>query len=98
MATVLNLGLKEYATHSVVKEKIEDWVKLSIEFAARKEKDQKVDEAKTALPAQLNTQSSAEEASAAVVREVKKGYDMLLIGLEQALLSNGEGRGSLHAS
>src|ERR1051326_1360058 len=99
MATVLDLGLKEYATHSVVREKIEDWVRLSIEFATRKEMQRKGDEVKaTAPPAQLNTQSSTEEPSAAVSREVKKGYDMLFIGLEQALLSNGEKPGSLHAS
>jgi len=78
MVTVLNLGLKEPATHSVVKEKIEDWVKLSIEFATRKEDSQHGDEAKAAAPpAQVNTQSSTEEPSAAVLKEVKKGYDML---------------------
>ena len=99
IATVLNLGMKEHATHSVVKEKIEDWVKLSIDFATRKEDRQNSDESKTASPpAQLNTQSSTEEPSAAVLNEVKKGYDMLFIGLEQALPSNGEKSGPLHAS
>lgn len=99
MATVLNLGLKEPEAHSVVKEKIEDWVRLSIEFAARKEEKAKDDEAKAAAPpAQLNTQSSSEEPSAAVLKEAKKGYDMLFIGLEQALLSNGEKPATLHAS
>ena len=89
MATVLDLGLKEPATHSVVKEKIEDWVKLSIEFATRKEEQQNGGDAKAPPPlAQLNTQSSTEEPSAAVLKEVKKGYDMLFIGLEQALPSN----------
>jgi len=50
MATVLDLGLKEHATHSVVKEKIEDWVRLSIEFAIRKEAKQSGDDAKAAAP------------------------------------------------
>jgi nucleotide-binding universal stress UspA family protein len=91
MATVLDLGLKEYATHSVVKERIEDWVKLSIEFATRKEEQQNGGDAKAPAPlAQLNTQSSTEEPSAAVLKEVKKGYDMLFIGLEQALPSNAD--------
>src|SRR5713226_10250581 len=90
MATVLDLGLQEPATHSVVKEKIEDWVKLSIDFATRKQDRTSGDEAKTAAPpAQLNTQSSTEEPSAAVLNELKKGYDMLFIGLEQALPPNG---------
>jgi nucleotide-binding universal stress UspA family protein len=89
MATVLDLGLKEYATHSVVKERIEDWVRLSIEFATRKEEQQNGDGGKAPPPpAQLNTQSSTEEPSTAVLKEVKKGYDMLFIGLEQALPSN----------
>jgi Kef-type K+ transport system membrane component KefB/nucleotide-binding universal stress UspA family protein len=99
MATVLDLGLKEHATHSVVREKIEDWVKLSIEFAARKEQNQYGDDAKapTSL-AQLNTQLSTEEPSAAVLKEVKKGYDMLFIGLEHALSSKGEEPDTLHTS
>src|ERR1051326_2372690 len=50
MATVLDLGLKEYATHSVVREKIEDWVRLSIEFATRKEMQRKGDEVKATAP------------------------------------------------
>ncbi len=99
MATVLDLGLKEHATHSVVKEKIEDWVRLSIEFAIRKEAKQSGDDAKAAVPpAQLNTQSSTEEPSAAVLKELKKGYDMLFVGLERALPSNGEKPDTLHAS
>jgi len=98
MATVLDLGLQEPATHSVVKEKIEDWVKLSIDFATRKQDRTSGDEAKTAAPpAQLNTQSSTEEPSAAVLNEVKKGYDMLFIGLEQALPPNGGNSGALNA-
>src|SRR5713101_729091 len=99
IATVLNLGMQEHATHSVVKEKIEDWVKLSIEFAAREEEPLNRGGAKAPAPlAHLTTQSSTEEPAAAVLKEVKKGYDMLFIGLEQALLSNGERPGSLHAS
>lgn len=91
MATVLDLGLKEHAAPSVVKERIEDWVKLSIEFATRKDEKQNGDEAKAAAPpAQLNTQSSTEEPSAAVLKELKKGYDMLFIGLEQSLSNNGD--------
>ena len=50
MATVLDLGLKEPATHSVVKEKIEDWVKLSIEFATRKEEQRNGGDAKAPAP------------------------------------------------
>ncbi len=99
IATVLNLGMQEHATHSVVKEKIEDWVKLSIDFAARKEVRQNGDEAKTtAPPAQLNTQSSTDEPSAAVLNEVKKGYDMLFIGLEQAIPPNGGKSGVIACS
>src|SRR6266849_4431031 len=91
MATVLGLGLNEPATHSVVKEKIEDWVKLSIEFATRKEEPLNRGGAKAPAPlAHLTTQSSTEEPAAAVLKEVKKGYDMLFIGLEQALPSTAD--------
>jgi Kef-type K+ transport system membrane component KefB/nucleotide-binding universal stress UspA family protein len=91
MATLLDLGLNEPATRSVVKEKIEDWVKLSIEFATRKEEQLNGGDARAPAPlAQLNTQSSTEEPAAAVLKEVKKGYDMLFIGLEQALPSNAD--------
>lgn len=87
MATLLDLGLQEPTAHSVVKEKVEDWVKLSIEFAAHKEERQH--DTKTAEPlAHLNIQTSIEESSAAVLKELKKGYDMLFVGLEQALSSS----------
>src|SRR5713101_4416833 len=98
IATVLNLGMQEHATHSVVKEKIEDWVKLSIEFAAREEEPLNRGGAKAPAPlAHLTTQSSTEEPAAAVLKEVKKGYDMLFIGLEQALPPNGGNSGALNA-
>jgi Kef-type K+ transport system membrane component KefB/nucleotide-binding universal stress UspA family protein len=98
MATVLDLGLKEHETPSVVKEKIEDWVKLSMGFAMRKE-EHHGDEAMGASPhTQLNIQLSTEEPSAAVLKEVKKGYDMIFVGLKQALLSNGEKPDTFHAS
>jgi len=32
------------------------------------------------------------------LKELKKGYDMLFVGLEQALPSNGEKPDTLHAS
>ena len=97
MATVLDLGLKEHAAHSVVREKIEDWVKLSLEFG--KEDQQNSDDAKAAgPPAQLNTQSSSEEPSVAVLKEMKKGYDMIFVGLEQALPRAGERPERLHPS
>ena len=98
IVTVLNLGRKEHATHSVVKEKIEDWVKLSIDFATDKEDRESSDETKTAPPAQMNTQSSTEEPSAAILNEVKKGYDMLFIGLQQALPSASGKSGDLNTS
>ncbi len=99
IATVLDLGLKEHETPSVVRERIEDWVKLSMEFATRKEEQQDADKAMVVSPhTQLNTQSSTEEPSAAVLKEVKKGYDMIFVGLKQALLSNGEKPDTFHAS
>lgn len=99
MATVLDLGLKEPATNSVVKEKIEDWVKLSIEFATRKEElGNAGDEKAPAALARLNTQSSTEEPAAAVLKELKKGYDMLFIGLEQASPSDAQKPDTLHSS
>ena len=99
MATVLDLGLKEHATPSVVKEKIEDWVRLAIEFATREEDHRNGDDAKAAAPpAQLNTQSSTEEPAAAVLKEVKKGYDMLFVGLEQSLSNNGDETDAFNSS
>ena len=99
MATVLNLGLNEPKAQSVVREKIEDWVRLSIAFASSKEEKQKDDEAKAANPpAQLNTQSSNENPCEAVLKEAKKGYDMLFIGLEEALLGTGKKSESLQTS
>ncbi len=91
--------MKEHETPSVVRERIEDWVKLSMEFATRKEEQQDADKAMVVSPhTQLNTQSSTEEPSAAVLKEVKKGYDMIFVGLKQALLSNGEKPDTFHAS
>ncbi|MEO7971084.1 MAG: cation:proton antiporter [bacterium] len=90
MATVLDLGLKEHDTNSVVKEKIADWVRMSIEFGTRTDQTQNGSVAGTPAPlVQLNTQSSSEEASVAVLKEVKKGYDMMFVGLEQSLSNNG---------
>ena len=99
IATVLNLGMKEHTTHSVVKEKIEDWVKLSIDFATGNEERNSDDETKTAAPpAQLNPQSSTEEPSVAVLNEVKKGYDMVFVGLEQALPPTSGSTGDLNTA
>ncbi|MFN2576088.1 MAG: cation:proton antiporter [Pyrinomonadaceae bacterium] len=99
IATVLDVGLKEHDTPSVVREKIEDLVKLSIEFASSKEVQLNGGDQKAASPpAQLNTQLSTEEPSTAVLKEIKKGYDMIFIGLQQALLSNGETADTFHAS
>ena len=92
MATVLELGSKRGLGDL---EKPTSFAKMSLEFAAQSsavEKRAVSAAAGLGTPAaatsstvpSINTQTSSEEPCTAVMKEVKKGYDLLIIGLDHA--------------
>jgi len=92
MATVLELGNKRELRDL---EKPASFAKMSLEFVARSNAVEKrafsaavgsgapAAATSTTVPS-INTQTSSEEPGAAVMKEVKKGYDLLIIGLDHA--------------
>ena len=72
--------------------RIENRVKMAIDLAAsnhlKKSKKDSEEEELSPLPTQLTTKLSHEQPSSAILRELKKGYDMIFVGLEDALLQN----------
>jgi nucleotide-binding universal stress UspA family protein len=49
-------------------------------------------------PAQLTALNSAEEPSLAILNEIKNGYDMMFVGLEDALTPDGKTPGTISSS
>jgi nucleotide-binding universal stress UspA family protein len=104
MATVLDLEPEEKlpTVPPVLSEQIEDWVKMAVELAASNELKKRKKDSEAAVlsppPAQLTSRSSNKEASAAILNEVKNGYDMIFVGLENALSHNGKSPGTLSGS
>lgn len=99
MATVLELGRKREAGDL---ETPANFAKMSLEFAAKSNlvekkaaKENSGAPASVASPAapSINTQSSSEEPCAAVMKEIKKGYDLLIIGLDHASGNGGRPSG-----
>ena len=98
MATVLDIEAAESARkfppgQPEVGKKIEQRVRMAVELAAnnRLKKSQEHSEAdQLSLPAQLTTKLSHEQPSPAVLREMSNGYDMIFVGLEDALFQNGK--------
>lgn len=77
---------------------LENRVKAAIEAAAKNEADSNKEksqpEHKASPPAQLNGKSSDEPPEEAILNELANGYDMIFIGLEDALTSNAKSRNS----
>jgi len=86
MTTVLDVSQRERLHPSVTRERSEDIVKTSARFAVRSSQSGKDDIHTSVMPAVLPNRLSAEEISAAILHEAKKGYDMLFLGVEHALV------------
>jgi nucleotide-binding universal stress UspA family protein len=65
-------------------------IELAVRNQLKKSKKHSEEEELSLLPAHLTTKSSHEQPSSAILRELNKGYDMIFVGLEDALLQNGE--------
>ncbi|HEY8228378.1 MAG TPA: cation:proton antiporter [Pyrinomonadaceae bacterium] len=104
MATVLDLepSIKEKSGVSNQSKQIEESVRMAIKLAvqldsksAKKDNDE---EAPATPPAQLTALNSAEEPSLAILKEIKNGYDMLFVGLEDALTPDSKNKGTIRSS
>ncbi len=91
MATVLELGDGIARTQpSIIGDQSGEIVKMSVEFAARKNVPESADNPHLSIaPTRLTDQSSADELSGLVLTEAKKGYDMLFLGVEHSYGGNG---------
>jgi Kef-type K+ transport system membrane component KefB/nucleotide-binding universal stress UspA family protein len=89
VATVLELG-QDGRKHTLIApdDKLGDLVKSSVEVGIRSQQQQKDKPTTTTeTPTLLVNQMSAEELSAGILNEAKKGYDMLFLGIKGALES-----------
>ncbi len=110
MATVLDLSGQgeKGSTPAVLSASIADRVKWSVDVAAandakrkdaaKKKKPDDDEDESSAPPSQLNTRVAVEEPSAAILAELKNGYDMIFVGLEGALSQNGKSPGAFGSS
>jgi len=104
MATVIDLAPQKQknSAQPVLRASIEDRVKWSMEVAvaneARRRRKSSDEEETSAPPAQLNARESEEQASVAILQEIKNGYDMVFVGLEDALAQNGQDTGAFSSS
>jgi Kef-type K+ transport system membrane component KefB/nucleotide-binding universal stress UspA family protein len=105
MATVLDLEPAtngDSAEASEQTKRLEQSVRMAIDLAVQtdSQKTKKdTDEEKPATPpAQLTSLSSAEEPSLAILNEIKNGYDIMFVGLEDALTANGKTPGTISSS
>ncbi|HEY6247892.1 MAG TPA: cation:proton antiporter [Pyrinomonadaceae bacterium] len=93
MATVLFLKPNQ-TDHDDSQRNIEQSARRAMEFATKRSDDiqnTKSDEKKTdEPPAQLTTVKSSDAPSEAVAREIRNGYDMVFVGLADALSLNGK--------
>ncbi|MDQ2856245.1 MAG: cation:proton antiporter [Acidobacteriota bacterium] len=104
MATVLDLEPdgKKPPVQQVLRVRIEDWVKTAVELATQNEskKKKKASDAAelSAPPAQLTPQTSTADATEAILLEMKNGYDLMFVGLEDALSHDGKNPGAFGSS
>jgi nucleotide-binding universal stress UspA family protein len=86
----------------VLGQRIDEAVKMAIELANQndsKKRKKDIDaEEPAAPPAQLTTLNSSEEPSLAILNEIKNGYDMMFVGLEDALAHDIKTTGTLSSS
>jgi Kef-type K+ transport system membrane component KefB/nucleotide-binding universal stress UspA family protein len=102
LATVLEIDRSRRTTNPLLNPKIADRVKLTIATAAeakmkRKRKNPE-DEDDSPPPAQLNATTSSEEPSIAMSKELAHGYDMIFVGLANALAIDNRSSGPLKSS
>src|ERR1043166_90215 len=106
IATVLDLEPAtngSFADDSERTKRIEQSVKTAIDFAvqtdSQKTRKKTTDEEGPATPpAQLTSLNSAEEPSVAILNEIKNGYDIIFVGLQDALMPNGKTPGTISSS
>ena len=104
MATVLDLNEASatLAVTPVFAERIDESVRMATvlagESASKKRKKDSGQAESDAPPAQLTNLTSAEEPSLAILKEIKNGYDMMFVGLEDALAHNGKAPGTVSSS
>jgi Kef-type K+ transport system membrane component KefB/nucleotide-binding universal stress UspA family protein len=103
MATVLDIEPEaaNATVQPVLSEQIDTWVKMAVEFASEHAASKKKDsdqEDTSDPPAQVTTQSSREEPVAAILEEMKNGYDMMFIGLTDALSADQNSPGTFSSS
>jgi Kef-type K+ transport system membrane component KefB/nucleotide-binding universal stress UspA family protein len=103
LATVLDLEPQTAATpDAMLSAQLADRVKLAMETCAEhqstKKKKKTDDEVDPAPPAQLNNKASTDEPAKAILSEMKNGYDMIFVGLEDALTQDGKNSGAFSSS
>lgn len=104
LATILSLehGDQNEVPSPILKERIDQAVQMAIDLADKKDekrrkKDPEVDEP-TAPAAQITALTATEEPSLAILKEARNGYDMLFVGLEEALEVAGKAPQTLSSS
>jgi nucleotide-binding universal stress UspA family protein len=91
VTTVLELGQGERRSTLIAPDTTGDLVKSSVEAGARNQQRPGEEAADaTETPTLLVNQMSAEELSEGILNEAKKGYDMLFLGLKDALANRSE--------
>ena len=102
MATVLQLEQVASETDPDSERSIEQSVRSALELGTKQSmavQNAKLDEKETVEPpAQLKTVISTDKPSEAIAKEIKKGYDMVFVGLEDALSINGTSPMTLNSS
>lgn len=104
MATVIDLEPEEKRpiVPPVFNDGIANRVKMALEVGTKRAAESAMKSVKeknsSPPPAQLTKQVSQDPPAAAIVREVSNGYDMVIVGLEDALAFDGKGPGTLSSS
>ena len=102
LATVLEVDRSRRTTNPLLGAKIADRVRLTIDTAAeakgKQKKKKPEDEDDPPPPAQLNATTSSEEPTVSILNEVQHGYDMLFVGLKDALAVDSRNSGALKSS
>lgn len=102
IATVVDLEPREKkgTTQTLLNHSIANRVKMAVEAAAfqDRKKWEQAEGNSERPPAQLTNLTSQEAPAEAIVKELANGYDMMFVGLEEALRVDGKGSGLLGSS
>lgn len=104
MATLLDLESpgEKAAVTPMLSQRVDHLVQIAIDSANQTQSDRKKktsdEEKRSTPPAQLTSQGSSEQPSLAILKEIKNGYDLIFVGLKDALGQDGNHPGTFSSS